>query len=146
MAQTISVKAVQELARANLLTDPRSSPAFHVPEYMNAPQSYTVHGHYIRVWRAKPELLSKKSRWMTYCVGLMEWTSLVHKVTLGLEWYYGLNFESYWREYKYILNSHYPGKQPCKNTRDVYDSATKEIKWQVKRLGEMYSKATEGDE
>jgi len=141
MAQTISVDAVQKLARANNLTDPRSSPVFHVPEYMNRPQLFTIHGHYIRIWRTEAVSLSKKSRWLSYCVGLMEWTSLDNSVTLGLEWYYGLNFKTCWREYKYILGSHYPGKQPCKNTKDVYDSATAEIEFQVERLGKLYSKA-----
>lgn len=138
-------EAVQELARANLLTDPKSSPVFDVPEYMNKPQVYTIHGHYIRIWRSKLEPLAKKSRWLTYCAGLMEWTSLTDKVPLGLTWYYGLNFETYWEEYKYILESHYPGRQPCKDLPDVYRSATAEIKWQVKRLGKLYSKAKEGN-
>ena len=143
MAQTISVEAAAKLARANLLTDSRSSPAFFVQEYMNSPQVYTnLHGHYIRIWRAKAESLSKKSRWLTYCVGLMEWTSHTDGITLGLEWYYQLNFENYWREYKYILHSHYPGKQPCKDLQDVYRSATAEIKFQIERLGKMHSKST----
>ena len=94
MSQTISVEAVQELARANLLTDPRSSPVFDVPEYMNDPQLYTIHGHYIRVWRTKLEALGKKSEWSTYCAGLMEWTSLENGITLGLTWYYALNFKT----------------------------------------------------
>lgn len=136
-------EAVQELARANLLTDDRSSPVFDVPEYMNKPQVYqSLHGHYIRIWRTKLEALMNKSRYLTYCAGLMEWTSHADGITLGLTWYYGLNFETYWREYKYILNSHYPGKQPCKDLPDVYRSTTAEIKWQVRRLGELYSKST----
>jgi len=145
MAQTISVDAVQKLARANSLTDPKSSPAFHVPEYMNKPQVYIVHGHYIRIWRTKLEPLTKKSRWLTYCAGLIEWTPLAGGVTLGLTYYYGLNSESYWREYKYILDSHYPGKQPCKDLKDVYDSATKEIKFQVERLGKLHARAKESE-
>ena len=137
-------EAVQKLARANSLTDSMSSPVFDVPEYMNKPQIYPkLHGHYIRIWRTKAVSLSKKPlRWLTYCVGLMEWTSFANRVTLGLEWYYELNFKTNWQEYKYILHSHYPGDQPCKNTKDVYDSATNEIKWQVRRLGELYSKST----
>lgn len=144
MAQTISDDAVQELARANLLTDLKSSPVFHVPDYMNKPQVYTIHGHYIRIWRTKLEPLTKKSRWLSYCAGLMEWTSLSDGITLGLTWYYSLNFESYWREYKYILSSHYPGPQPCKDLPDVYRSATAEIKFQVNRLEKLHSKAKEG--
>ena len=137
-------EAIQELGRANFLTDSRSSPVFHVPEYMHEPQVYNIHGHYIRIWRAEAVSLAKKSRWLTYCVGLMEWTSLAHEVTLGLEWYYELNFKTCWQEYKYILHSHYPGDQPCKDLRDVYRSTTAEIKWQVKRLGQLYAKAKEG--
>lgn len=136
-------EAIQELARANLLTDSKSSPVFHVPDYMHEPQVYNIHGHYVRIWRTKLSPLTKKSRYLTYCAGLMEWTSLTDGITLGLTWYYGLNFESYWREYKYILNSHYPGKQPCKNLPDVYKSTTAEIKFQVKRLGKLNSKAKE---
>jgi hypothetical protein len=117
-----------------------SSPVFDVPEYMRKPQVYTIHGHYIRIWRTKLEPLGTKSEWSTYCAGLMEWTSLTNKVVLGLTWYYSLNRETYWEEYKYILESHYPGRQPCKDLPDVYRSTTAEIKWQVKRLGELYSK------
>ena len=140
----MSDASVQELARANLLTDDRSSPVFDVPEYMNKPQVYqNLHGHYIRIWRTKLESLSKKSRYLTYCAGLIEWTSHADGITLGLEWYYALNFKTCWQEYKYILHSHYPGDQPCKDLPDVNRSTTAEIKWQVKRLGELYAKRRE---
>ena len=131
---------VQKFARANLPSDSMKSTCFHVPEYMDKPQVYPdLYGHQIRIWRTDAKDLTKTNDFRR-CVGLLEWTDLETGLTLGMKWYYSLYQKKAWREFKYILYSWFPGEQPCKDLKDVYKSATAEIKWVIARLRRDYEK------
>ena len=132
---------VPEFARANLPSDPRKSPRFYVPEYMKEPRVYNKFGVQIRIWRAETKDLKKTGEYRR-CVGLLEWTWLDRGLTLGLKWYYSMYQKEAWKEFKYILYSHCPGSQPCKDLADVYRSTTAEIKWFISRLQVKFESKT----
>jgi len=39
-----------------------------------------------------------------------------------------------WHDHQYILYSHFPGCQPCRDLVDVYHSCSLEIRWSIIRL------------
>ena len=140
MTQTTPSKDVPEFEHTNLPSDPRKSSSFHVPEYMHEPQVYpNLYGHHIRIWRSEAVDLAKTND-IRRCIGLVEFTNLETGLTLGLEWYYSLYQKKAWREFKYILYSHFPGEQPCKDLQDVYKSTTAEIKWVISRLKKKHGR------
>lgn len=139
MTQTTPSKDVLKFERANLPSDPKKSPSFDVPEYMHRPQVYHLYGHQIRIWRTAARDIAKTGD-LRRCIGLIEFTNLETGLTLGLKWYYSLYQKPAWREFKYILYSHFPGEQPCKDLNDVYKSTTAEIKWVISRLKKKHNR------
>ena len=127
-----------KLARANskvkLPEDPRSSPAFPIPEYMNPPQIRPVYDHWVRIWRAPAIPLTKDD--FRRCVGLLEFTPLKDEngITLGLEWFYSASPPPEWEQFPYVLYSHFPGSQPCRDLVDVYHSCSLEIRYAIIKL------------
>jgi hypothetical protein len=123
------------LARANfeaLKAKARHKYLPHIPEYMDAPKVFEKYGYLISIWRTKLVPLTRND-WR-HCAGILKFKDLRTQLSLGLHWWYSFNWRKVWREYKYVLYSWFPGKQPCKDLRDVYRSTTFEIDWVIERL------------
>jgi len=126
-----AAKLVHVSSKRKLPRDPHESPVFPIPDYMNPPQTFVIYDHYIRVWRALAIELTKQD--FRRCIGLLEFTPLKEEngLSLGLEWFYSAHQFIHWSDYQYILYSHYPGAQPCRDLVDVYHSCSLEIRWVI---------------
>jgi len=131
---------VPESKHFKLPSNPKKSPCFPIPDYMDAPQVYCMYGHQIRIWRTCLVPLTEAD--FRHTAGIIDYTDLKTGLTLGLQWAYSTHQKPEWKPIKYQLYSWFPGPQPCKDLDDVYRSTTKEIKWVVSTIRREYEERT----